>query len=208
VTATSGTVFGNANVTVAQRVALLTLSISCPGDGSSAAPAGPLRSIPVESQCDTLSALGDQALIVADAIDANGFVVASPAITWSSLQPLVASVDGTGLVTAVGNGTAVIRAESDGVVEEIDVVVRQLVVSLAVEPGHLELAVGTLGQLTAIPLDANGYLVDDATITWATPHDLVAVVDDSGLVVALAPGGVEVYATHAELTAQASVVVE
>jgi uncharacterized protein YjdB len=74
-----------------------------------------------------------------------------------------------------------------------------------VEPSHLYLDVGEQGQLTALPLDANGFLVEDADISWFATG--VASVDSSGLVTGLAPGSCQVSATHLGLTAYASVTV-
>jgi hypothetical protein len=73
-------------------------------------------------------------------------------------------------------------------------------------PVQLYLGVGEQGQLTALPLDANGFLVEDADITWYATG--AASVDASGLVTALSPGSCQVSATHEGLTAHATVTVD
>lgn len=47
--------------------------------------------------------------------DANGNVLTGRAITWSSSDPSVATVDGTGLATGESTGSTSIRAEAEGV---------------------------------------------------------------------------------------------
>jgi hypothetical protein len=47
--------------------------------------------------------------------DAAGNLVASPTVTWSSLNPAVATVNATGVVTGVGAGQATIVATSGGI---------------------------------------------------------------------------------------------
>ena len=58
----------------------------------------------------TLTALGDTFRLTAAAIDANGHAVAGAEFAWASGDTAVARVDDSGLVEAVGNGTATISA--------------------------------------------------------------------------------------------------
>jgi uncharacterized protein YjdB len=204
VTATAGSASGTANVTVLQRVATIELTVECASFTPPQGVSGPALSVP-PSSCDVLTSFGDQAQVIADARDANGFAVAGATIEWTSSAPQFAPVDENGLVIAIGNGATTIRAEIGDVVAEVDIVVRQEVVSLTIEPNQLDLDVGEQGQLTAMPKDANGFLVEDAVISWSATG--VASVDGSGLVTALAPGSCQVTATHLGLTAHAWVTV-
>ena len=52
---------------------------------------------------DTLVALGDTVRLLAEALDANGHLVADTEFAWASSDESVLTVDGTGLVTAAGN---------------------------------------------------------------------------------------------------------
>jgi hypothetical protein len=47
--------------------------------------------------CDTLSAVGQQVQVMAEAFDANGHPVADAEITWSTDAPGIATVDLTGV---------------------------------------------------------------------------------------------------------------
>ncbi len=62
-----------------------------------------------------LTALGATAQLAAEVRDQNGQAMAGVTITWSSGSPAVATVDASGLVTAVANGTATISAAAAGV---------------------------------------------------------------------------------------------
>ena len=89
ITATAGSVSGNAGVTVAQVV----------------------TAVEVSPATDTLVAFGDTVRLVAEAADANGHAVATDTeFEWSSSDTLVAQVDDTGLVTGVDEGMATITA--------------------------------------------------------------------------------------------------
>ncbi|MBI4420986.1 MAG: Ig-like domain-containing protein, partial [Gemmatimonadetes bacterium] len=64
----------------------------------------------------TLSgAVGSTTILSAEAQDANGAMITGKAFSWRSLDPSVATVSGTGQVTAQGAGQAVIAASTDGV---------------------------------------------------------------------------------------------
>ena len=66
-------------------------------------------SVAVTPAADTI-ALGDTMRLEADAFDANGHPVTDSEISWSSGHIAVATVDASGLVTAVGAGAATISA--------------------------------------------------------------------------------------------------
>lgn len=94
ISATSGTHTERVRVTVAQKI----------------------ESLRVAPEKDTLRAQGETVRLLAEHTDANGHRVADAVfpITWSSSDPSVASVDGTGLVTAVAEGAVAITARSVG----------------------------------------------------------------------------------------------
>lgn len=61
----------------------------------------------------TLTSIGASQSIIATVKDQSGKVIASPALTWESSVAGVATVSGTGVVTAVGVGTTQITARAD-----------------------------------------------------------------------------------------------
>jgi len=93
ITATTAGVSGTAVLSVAQAVG----------------------SVVVSPAAATLAGLGLTQQFTAVAQDANGNPVPGQTFTWTSSQPLIASVDPTGLATALAIGTAVITATTGGV---------------------------------------------------------------------------------------------
>ena len=88
--ATAGSASGSAAVTVTQTVSSVVV--------------GPPRA--------TITALGDTLRLEALAFDANGYSVASAEFSWASSDAAIATVDTSGLVTAVAEGTATITASA------------------------------------------------------------------------------------------------
>jgi len=68
-------------------------------------------SVTVAPTTTTLS-VGDSTTLTATAKDASGNVIAGAPVTWSSDNPAAATVSSSGVVTAVGIGTATITAQS------------------------------------------------------------------------------------------------
>ena len=73
----------------------------------------PLGSITVTPGWFVMLPTGGQSLVVT-AKATNGTTVATPALTWTSRSPSVATVDASGSVTGVAGGTAVIVADAGG----------------------------------------------------------------------------------------------
>ena len=103
--------------TIAQELVLLAAAgwgVAC-GDGAiepSAPPSEPPRAtaVAVTPATADLTALGATVRFSAEVRDQNGRVMAGAAVTWSSGDGSVATVDASGLATAVGNGSATITA--------------------------------------------------------------------------------------------------
>ena len=176
ITATSGEASGSAAVTVAQEVSAVTVT-------------------PAEA---SLAALGDTVRFTAEARDANGNQVAVTEVKWSSGDKAVATVDSTGLVTAVSDGMASVTATLAGVSGSAELTVAQLAVAMRLSPEADTLTApgGTL-HLLAEADDANGHLLGYPRFSWTSSDESVATVDESGLVTAVAEGTVEVTAVEA-----------
>lgn len=187
ITATAGAAQGNANVTVAQAASAVTVS-----------PAA-----------DTLAA-GDTLSLAAEAFDANGHRVEDAAFSWSSSDESVATVDDSGLVTAVGAGTAVIGAASvGGASGRARLTVEAGVPSaVAVTPGTVSLAaVGDTVRLSAEVRDKAGRPLPGSAVSWTSSDMSVATVDGSGLVTAAGDGTASVTATSGSASGIAIVTV-
>ena len=133
--------------------------------------------------------------------------MASIEFTWSSADS-VATVDGSGLVTAVGNGTAVVTATSGETSGSSAVTVQQRVAAVRVLPDSVILfAIGDTVRLGAVALDANGHAVARAGFAWSS-GDSVMTVDTTGLITAVGNGTAVVTATSGEASGSAVVTVD
>ena len=186
ITAISGSAAGGAAVTVAQEVA----------------------AVAVTPAAATLVAWGDTVRLTAEASDASGHAVEGAQFSWSSSDGSVASVDGSGLVTAAGNGTAEITAISGSAAGGAAVTVAQEVAAVAVTPAAATLvAWGDTVRLTAEASDASGHAVEGAQFSWSSSDGSVASVDGSGLVTAAGNGTAEITAISGSAAGSAAVTV-
>lgn len=187
VTAASNGVTGMVSVTVAQAAATLAIA------PDSAA----------------LTAIGQTQQFTATALDANNYPVANPAVTWSSSDSTVASVDAAGLVTAVKSGAASITAATDnGRSTAATVNVAQAVASVAVTPPTATIdAPGGTAQFAAQAMDANGHPIAGATFTWTGDAPGVATVSPTGLATAVGNGTAQVSAAVEGQTGSAALTV-
>lgn len=100
-------------------LAILAVSTGC-GDG----PLG-VAAVRVTPATATLGALGETVQLTASALDRRGNPIPGLFFSWASSDELVATVDDTGLVTAVGNGVATVTARAGGESGSAQVTVNQ-----------------------------------------------------------------------------------
>jgi len=94
------------------RVVAAAVLMIIPGVASAQRPA-PVAEVQVAPAAIAIQ-VGTAQRLVAVAYDANGNVITTAHYRWTSNNLNVARVDSTGTVTAVGEGSAVIRAEAVG----------------------------------------------------------------------------------------------
>jgi hypothetical protein len=111
-------------------------------------------------------------------------------VTFVSSNSAVASVDATGLITSVGNGTAIVTATAQSApAVQVSVTVKSLV-SIAVSPTSITLT--TVGQVQ--PLAVTGLFSDGSqqiltgSLSFVSSNPSVARVDLSGNVTAISIG--------------------
>ncbi len=120
-----------------------------------------------------LTALEATVQLRAEVRDQNGQVMTGATVTWASGSAAVATVDPTGLVMAVGNGTATITATAGSVSGSATVSVAQRVSSVTVSPAADTLVEGDTLHLSAEAVDGNGHAVAEAEFEWASSDTLV-----------------------------------
>ena len=148
ITATSGSASGTASVTVTQAPARVVLT---PGSA-------------------TLAAVGETVRFAAEVRDANGNPIADATVSWASADAAVATVDATGLVTAVASGETTVTATSGTASADaaVTVMARASPTGGPPTPAH---AAGSV-----ISLFSDAY--DDVTVdTWSAEWDQAEVED-------------------------------
>jgi uncharacterized protein YjdB len=167
------------------------------------APAPPhVGSVDVTPGSVTLAAWGSTQQLTATVRATDMSVMGGASVTWSSSAPGVASVDTTGLVTAVANGVATVTASSDGVSGTAAITVSQEAASVVVDPESVSLgALGATAQLSVTVEDANGHPMVGAALAWSSSDPGVASVDTTGLVTAVGNGRATVTATSGGMSA-------
>jgi uncharacterized protein YjdB len=147
--------------------------------------------------------------------DPNGFAITdNRPVTWTSSASTIASVSGSGLVTAHGPGAATIAASSDKRSGNTTVTVTAAppppvvpVATVAVTPATASVAVGQTTPLTATLRDANGATLSGRAVSWSTSSGGIATVSTNGLVTAVAPGTATITATSEGKSGQSTITV-
>lgn len=146
--------------------------------------------------------VGDRRAITTTAFDRAGNVIATARITYRSLGPNVASVDGDGTVTGRGAGTTSIEVKAGTKVATV-------VVTVAAGGGGASAAAGTSGG--AIPANISRVVIDPATVYLVqseTQHLTARAIAGDGSILgsvqatwrSLTPGGVSVDSINGNVT--------
>ena len=185
ITATVGSITGNANLTVAQPV-VVSLVVS-----PSTLFMAPGTTFPLQAVA-TLS---------------NGFteVLGGTDAIWSVNGPAIATVTSNGAVTALLNGTTTIVAKNSGFTASASLTVAQ-VSSLNVIPPSASMAPGETTQFRAIANLTDGTTQDvTAAVTWTTQQPGIAASTGAGLVNAVQTGSTTVSAQGTGFSGSANV---
>jgi len=157
--------------------------------------APPVASVQVTAP-DSSIVRGQTVQLTATPRTAGGAVVTGRTVSWSSGSPSVATVSTSGLVSAVGIGSAVITATVDGINGTVTITVATDVVTVQVAPATATLTEASpTQQYTATPRNAANTALTGLTATWASLDTTVATVNASGLVTAVRPGSTTIRAT-------------
>lgn len=142
--------------------------------------------------------------------DAGGNVLTGRAVSWSSSNTAVATVNASGAVASLAAGTAKITATSEGKSGFSTLTVTAPVVPVAtvtVSLGAPSLTTGQTTLATAVTKDASGNVLTGRVVTWSSSNTSVATVSNTGLVSALAAGTAQITATSEGKSGSASITV-
>lgn len=176
------------------------------GDGATEPPPpDPPRAttVTVNPATASLGALEATLQLSAEVRDQNAQAMTGAAVAWSSDDAAITTVDASGLVTAVGKGTAIVTATAGSASGTATVTVAQIVAAVTVSPGADTLVASDTLRLSAAVADANGHPVVGAEFSWMSGDTAVAVVDATGLVTGVGAGQVEITATSSGVMGRA-----
>jgi hypothetical protein len=154
-----------------------------------------------------LRALGETLQLSGQVVFATGDPIPGRQVAWQSTDPEVASVSAAGEVTAVGAGTATIRATHQDLSDQVEVEVDPEPATIEVEPAESEIGVGQTVQLSAVVRDGGGSRLD-VEVEWTSSDETVAFVDPSGRVTGVGEGTATIEARAGEVSGTAQVQVE
>lgn len=137
---------------------------------------------------DTIPAFGWQYLIRGVPLGATGDTVRNVELDWTVRNGVVLEHTPTrdvgiqGSMISRANGESWVVAELGPFSDSVLVVVDQVTTAAAPSPAHAVVGVGGSVQLAIVPLDANGYPVENAPAPlWTSSDDGIASVDATGL---------------------------
>lgn len=140
--------------------------------------------------------IGDTRTVTASVTPAN-----SSSVTWSTSNGNVATVSAGGVITAIGNGTAVITAKAGDISKTVNVTVNQKATGLTLSTSKVSFdKIGATKTVTASVTPANS-----ANVAWSTSNSKVATVSASGVIKAVGNGTATITAKAGDLTKTVSV---
>jgi alpha-tubulin suppressor-like RCC1 family protein len=180
---------------IAACLVLAAAASACEPNGTTDPDPEPVASVTVTAPGTTL-VVNATVQLTATLRDAAGDTLTDRIVTWTSLDPVVARVDSTGLVTALAAGSVAIRAGAEGQTGDITLTVTPPpVASVTVSPDTATLKVDSVLQLAVTLRDAGGTVLTGRAVAWSSTDTARAQVSATGLVTARAAGAVAVVAT-------------
>lgn len=191
---------------VAPGTAVITIEVGSVTDTITITVISEISSIVVAlAETDLVS--DETATLDVTVLDAEGDPVTDPALTFTSSDESVATVDEDGVVTAVAEGDATITVAGGG---ESDTIV---VTVFAAMSGGLSLIGNaftatladaiTINDLVVVR-DAGGVVIPDAELEFTTTNGTIVTVDGTGLLSALTMGTALVTVTSPDATGSAT----
>lgn len=134
----------------------------------------------------------------------------SPSVTWSTSDPLVATVSATGLATAVAtSGTCTITATGQGMTGTTKLTIANVTLqSITVSPGTVSTNKGLSQQFAAAGVfsDGTATISQDITtlVSWSSSTTSVATINAQGLATGVSAGTTNITAQWNGITSPAA----
>lgn len=143
---------------------------------------------------------------MAEGFDQNNDPININDIVWSSSDDTKATVTANGLATFIGSGQITITATSGSVSGNKNITVLPAAALTTIEVSS-SLSQAVLGvteefQLVAMAFDQNGNSFENVEYTWNSSDEMVATVDENGLVTILGTGDVTFTASSDDISGE------
>ncbi len=157
---------------------------------------GAVASTVVTPHLDTLTAIGATFGLAAQAKDIS-LANVTGTFVWVSRVPAVATVNASGVVTGVTNGsTWVIATESGGTKDSAFIVVQQRLATINVTPGTRNIYLAASFPFAASAVDGLGVpLAAQPVFTWSTASSAISSITAAGVATGVGLGSTQVRAT-------------
>jgi uncharacterized protein YjdB len=154
----------------------------------------PVSTVTVTPDASTLD-VGQTLQLSATLKDSVGRILSGRSVTWTSITPSIAIVNGAGQVTGVSPGTSRIAVTAEGKSAIATITVNDVVATVVVSPNAATVQKGKTVQLSVTAKNANGGTIAGKTTTWSTSNSAIATVGAAGLVTVIGPGTAQIRAT-------------
>lgn len=165
--------------------------------------------VAVSPQASSVSTLSQTRTLTTNAVDAKSNKIAAPKVTWTSADPTIATVSGTGITATVSPhsaGATQITATVDGKSDVSTFIVAPTVAGIMILPSSPRVAPGQSITLAAKYADADGNPIGDVAATFSTSTPALVSLQGATLT-GLAPGIAKISATSAQYSASLSLTV-
>jgi uncharacterized protein YjdB len=167
-----------------------------------------VTSIVEVTPADTSLPIGATQQFTATAAQPDGTSIdATSQAAWTSSDPLVATVNSSGLASALRAGTTTITAAYRSTLGRTTLTVTSArLSSISVTPTNPAVPRGFSQELTATGIFDDGTNLDFTDlVTWSTSNDSVAAVDITGLVTGIGPGTATITAASGSVSGDTTV---
>ncbi len=159
--------YSPARAAVASTLLLFLNACGGGGDGGTQ-PTAAVASVAVSLSVASI-AVPNTAQVTATTRDAGGITLTGRTVSWSSSSAAVATVSSTGLVTAVGPGSATITATREGKAGDAAITVTPPAVSsVSVALASPSMPAGSTTQATATTRDAQANVLTGRIVAWSS----------------------------------------
>lgn len=202
----TGVAAGSATISAATSGKSASASITVTADP----PPPPVVTTVTVSPPSASITVGGTSTLQAIVKDQNGNVMTGQSIAWTTDKPSVATVNASGVVTAVAAGSATISAATSGKSGSASITVTAapaVVTTVTVTPPSASVVAGATVSLQAVVKDQYGIVMTGQNVTWATDKPAVATVSSSGVVTGVAAGSATITASSSGKSGSASITV-